>query len=546
MNFSKIEIASASDLLNQKNFKYTIFLSEFPEEHWIRTESWGVAFALRTFAIATLILLIGHFCKANALFVEIFPVLNPTSEILNPSIMWRGYLAELNHGFCYLFVAPLCFILLYEFLKRADIAFFTLLKSKNIGIEVLESIASKNKRIFAPFGFQLVFVLIATMVVWNTFNELWWNQDIAKESPDSTVCIGYSQRPFFNNWNCDYQQAVGSDRYAKLSNMQIAKQLECTIYERVLSPQSRAAKLWAEKGAVKLHHETVNKDDVMYHIGMKDPLELDIPRAADKQLVTFQMQCNAVSLNDRQKKLHQLFLLVIVILEGTVHGFGLWLLFKCCFWFYQIQHILPKDLNCDCKTYKALKITFDDPANSYGLRPLHSVYNVSAYLTLCIAFIFTAQYLNESGNGLISLAKYSWQTASAVLLGLSSFIALLAIALSIIASTAKIKLLEKEKQTQMYQKVSLGTSIEETRNALKQMEDQYSWPSNDKRFLSSVSLALSLILIPVVINTFGNLDTAWSSELRGANVMHNQIKSSVDSLCTFYCKTFCDNRIGSE
>lgn len=530
---------NAKELLESVPFTHTVFLSEFDDAHPIRkTETWWwVILVAEMFALAVLGL--GHICKSNALFVKITPILSsPASiEVLPSAIWWRGYLAELNHGLCYVFIVPLCLFLLVEFLKRADYGMRALQVSRDLTEECINDLKNRNINFFAPNGNNLLWVLIGVMILWNAGNEF-LERMAATCDGGTSECIGYAQRPYFYRWSDSFVHASSGEKFEKLKNLKISNTLEHILSERILHPESEWAKVWISKNLITYLDRPIDEEEFHYRIARKDPLHLEIDKACEAEVLSFAMGSNSTYLNSNEKIIHWLFMLLIVVMEGTVHGLGLWLLAKVCFWFYQTQRLLPKELP-PSENEDRLRITFDDPSKSYGLRPLHAVYNVVAYLLVCISFVFISQYLNELGNGLINPLNFecNWQTFSAILLGGSVIIALLSVFLNIFVSTLKMDQLEKKRRTQLYHLVASEESAPAAREELSSIDEQFTWPINDKRFISSLLLAISLALVPL-LPIIRDTETPVSSELQNASLVHNTVKECVDSICSSYCNAF--------
>ncbi|MCA9803871.1 MAG: hypothetical protein KC777_17995 [Cyanobacteria bacterium HKST-UBA02] len=535
----------------------SIFLSEFKNPCLFLNPVWASVSALVIVLSTLVVLALGELCGANGLYIQIRPILPGSDLDFEPIIIWKGYLGEINHGFFYLLIAPLCFLTLYRFFVRADESLYRLKNRGLVDNETVEHVKARNKRLFSPLtclaprvkrdiknqqlkgilvqslGFQwLLWTPIVVMTYFN-FNREISSIDSKPVTTGHSKAIGYIQVPRFHNWK---KRFVSGDTDMRLQMIKEVSALDAGLkrsIERRMQEMTDAQPVfqaWVRAGAtIRSDGTKISVSELPLSREDKQQLRVNLASAVRSGLLRFNLKTNARELSNYELFIHQWFVRVLLVLESTFHGLAIFVVFKVLFWIVSIGLLLPR-----WKDQKhVIQVVFDDPAHYYGMQPLNAAYNEVIYLIIFACFVFVSMYNNNLGKGLILQTSSIEQTAiSAFLTAAFIVIVIAVIALGpMYLYSTHMKAIKTRREDELYAVLSSDKDKKLSLETLERLEQQETWPKHDPHFLRAFLLAFALLAVPVFLQFGSSISIPIPREVEAAASVEGQIQRIINAIC---------------
>lgn len=565
------------------------FLSEFPDS--VPRINWGLVFAVLTFTVTSVILVLGEGSNSNGICVKLTPVLTGASPgLMSELVWWKGYLGDLNHGFFYLIIMPLCLVLLWHFFEAADKSLREV--ASNESDQIADLVSMENKDAFRGSR-PLIFWLVLLLIAWN-----WLQIDRSLASSSvrigSVKCVGYTEREFFHLFAEKFEHATTLQKMHMIKdNAELNKQFKIDMHRKLLSEKNAQVAHWGK--CLTASGQALTPDDAIRRYKLGEPVDMDLEKAAEEHLFELNLRCNAQELDDDQKKQHFAFLVLIVILEGSCHAIGIWALLKFLFWLRTVWCLLPqenrptegrfqkfvacilctgdlfwriyiasvslsvlrivaqflrtvwryafsiasicKGLQYSAKPKFSIVPNFEDESLAYGMKPLYSTYNLILYILVSVGFVVLTQWINNINSGLIVANELSFQKSTSIFLMLSVGTGVVAIFLGpILLFGKRMESLKQQKikklKKQMAKSDLLGEfTRDEFNEKLELIRKQQTWPKNDRYFQGALGLALILCISPFALNFIEVKSLPGMDDLNKIIDAHTLLKAKVDSIC---------------
>jgi hypothetical protein len=359
------------------------------------SRTWHIKLAAAAFLGAIITVVLGHLARANGLNLQVLASIRTNSGwvTLSPFDVIHGYLAETNHAFFYLLLAPAYIIAGGAFIWSANHALAQLeiqgrIRGRQFATGVLAEVGRRNARLFK----WLVIVLPLVMIGKEVAVEVESYCAVSRGVRDD---LGYVQAPFLDDWVDRFNhQPHETDRYRifhPLAGMEFQEKVKSAL-------QSATPATWARWASAKALVPTAfpNPAAIGELLGgevQKGAFRVDLDQAAAAGLFSLKTgRCIGAS-KDRTGW-HWLFLSCVFLLEGMFHAFVVWTLLKALFWLGIVKKMLPGSREWGFE----FRPLMQDPRKHFGLYDLHKPYNFILVFVLVGAFVLALAFASNSAK----------------------------------------------------------------------------------------------------------------------------------------------------
>lgn len=535
------------------------FLSEFEGtliEKFLLLRSRAFLSIFALLAGLGVVLVLGHLGYSNALLLKIpFEYRLPGDEGKAPpetltAELVFGYLAQLNHGFLYLFVAPIGICLAWRFIGSTTQAFRLLSDSPRLetttGVDPFVAVARWNRNVFCcgTKRWPIIAILVFMLMVGQN---LWREADYFKpEIRNGSNKIGFTQTIDLPNvisrYNSDNLSASSSalskeekdtivlktqiSRLKVISSKQeITKQMRASIHGRVLAELGEAKnaelnRIAFEKGGIVKSSPSISVAEAA-HMGA---FGVDLKKAIESGALVLigKAEGKGVPETKWQRIWFYCFAFVAHLYEGAFHALCIYLLLKIVFFLWVMHRAFGGgDLFSQAASPLTIKPNFRDKGLQYGLGEFYPVYNTISWMVLIAAAACLFMYISNASNGTFvalsggttDIADQGFKKA----LGQILIMLLPAILLSFLiigpmvffkrhlhAATeealaecnGKLKTLEKDLDNANDTKELLD-QIEAIEDHKVLIRSQYAWPRHSASFTKCLWISGLLLLLPL-------------------------------------------------
>jgi len=480
------------------NCRPNCLLSEFhgtPLEKFFTSKRWGINLALMFLVGAIVVVILGHLAKANALNRQILLTLQLASgpQPLDPINLIGGYLAQANHGFLYLIVAPFTVIAASKFIESASGAFETLCSEGRLRRRTYGAISYINRRRFRFLWWflPLLFVLGESVIEFYGYHNV-----------EET---GYVQAPWLAEWQTNFYRRNG---WQLLLARHETGDAEREIMHAMESASVNTIGMWHSNQSLSFIDPADAIPELWPELARRGNITLNLTNAYSRHLFDMRVKISAYPATRLERAVHILFVISLLSVEGTFQGFAAWVFLKAIFWILVTGRLLP---SAKCRGRQKimpkgkLSILLKDPRKHFGLSDLNEPYNWLVMLIAISAFVFPLVII----SGLPRIAPGDF-TAAVQAYTSSALVALLAAAPAVVLGLGPVFLFNRRLNHLRQQELAaLNAQLEKSRKdpdresleAQRELiGEQTCWPKEDATFKFLFAATLFFAVIPIFLH----------------------------------------------
>jgi hypothetical protein len=309
---------------------------------------------------------------------------------LSPINLIGGYLAQANHGFFYLIVAPVFAMIAARFLAVTYESFRNLVKLGRLPPAALDWARQKNLACFRLLWWIPFIVVWIGILCFTEFRSL------RHVEAGSSHITGYVQAGYLPNWTNWFMTAtnqwelLGQDSESQSIPREIRSCLQAAPLETVV--------LWETNQCLEFKGPLKPDRELLPGLVSRGEFDIDLGRACSTNtgLVKFDVK---LSNYPKSKGWQNAFIVGVQVLEGGFQVFATWIALKAAFWVLLVWCLLPgKDgwmtrfvrrMLPGLHSKDRLEPLLTDPRKHFGLYDLHAAYNGLILLLAMGAFSLT-------------------------------------------------------------------------------------------------------------------------------------------------------------